>query len=131
MFRLHAEKKSIPWSVVIKEQVIRPYKKYVVAASVFFALVISSLAYVIVKQGQTIDEQIADIEVIKAATKKQSQVSQAGLDSIREVYEKEIDREKKANRPIGDKISPYFNDIWYIYATGVEAEFEGETEYFR
>lgn len=125
-----SEKKSIPWSVVIKEQVIRPYKKYVVAASVFFTLVISSLAYVIVKQGQTIDEQIADIEVIKAATKKQSEVSQTSLDSIREVYEKEIEREKKANRPIGEKIAPYFNDIWYIYATGVATEFEGEAEYY-
>ena len=124
------EKKSIPWSVVIKEQVIRPYKKYVVAASIFFAFVMSSLVYVIVKQGQTIEQQIADIEVIKVATKKQSEVSQASLDSIREVYEKEIEKEKKANRPIGEKIAPYFNDIWYIYATGVATEFEGETEYY-
>lgn len=124
-----AEKKSIPWSVVIKEQVIRPYKKYVIAASVFFALVISSLVYLIVRQGQTIEQQIADIEFIKAATKKQSEVSQARLDSIREVYEKEIEKEKKASRPIGKKIAPYFNDIWYIYATGVATVFEGKADY--
>jgi hypothetical protein len=124
------EKKSIPWSIVIKEQIIRPYKKYVIAASVFFALVISSLVYVIVKQGQTIEQQITDLEVIKAATKKQFEVSQASLDSIRDVYATEIEKEKKANRPIGEKIAPYFNDIWYIYATGVATEFEGETEYY-
>lgn len=126
-----AEKKSIPWSIVIKEQVIRPYKKYVIAASIFFAMIISSLVYVIVKQGQTIEQQIADIEIIKTATKKQTEVSQASLDSIRDVYQKELEQEKKANRPIGDKIAPYFNDIWYIYAQGVETQFEGETEYFE
>ena len=62
------EKKSIPWSVVSKEQVIRPYKKYVIAASVFFALVISSLVYVIVEQGQTIEQQITDLASIKELT---------------------------------------------------------------
>jgi pSer/pThr/pTyr-binding forkhead associated (FHA) protein len=124
-----SEKKSIPWSVVIKEQVIRPYKKYVVAASVFFALVISSLVYVIVKQGQTIEQQITDIASIKELTEGQAEAAAAKLDSLQEIYQNQIEREKKANRPIGEKIAPYFNDIWYIYALGVELEFEGETEY--
>jgi pSer/pThr/pTyr-binding forkhead associated (FHA) protein len=125
-----AEKKSIPWSVVIKEQVIRPYKKYVIAASVFFALVISSLVYVIVKQGETIDQQLIDITEIQKSTKEQSEITKSRLDSIQAVYKKEVENDKKINRPIGEKISPFFKDIWYIYATGVEIYFEGEKEYF-
>lgn len=125
-----AEKKSIPWSVVIKEQVIRPYKKYVIAASVFFALVISSLIYVIVKQGQTIEQQIADLDSIKELTEDQAEAAAVKLDSLQEIYQNQIEKEKKANIPIGKKIAPYFNDIWYIYALGVEVEFEDEAEYF-
>ena len=124
------DKKTIPWSVVIKEQVIRPYKKYVIVASIFLGLVITSFVYVIVDQGKTIDQQKSDIELIRQITKNQSAISSASLDSLRAVYEKEIEKEKKVNRPIGDMIAPFFNDIWYIYATGVEVEFEGEKEYF-
>ena len=123
------EKKSIPWSVVIKEQVIRPYKKYVIAASVIMTLVISSLIYVIIDQGKTIEDQVANIESIKQLTEGQAAAAAAKIDSLKQVYEQQVADNEIKNIPIGKKISPYFNDVWYIYANGVEIQLDGEKEY--
>lgn len=125
------EKKSIPWSVVIKEQVIRPYKKFVIATSVFLIMIISSLVYVIQKQGETIGDLKDFADQVGHIAEEQAKITNARLDSIQDIYEKNVDKQKKSNRTIGEKISPYFKDIWYIYTIGVEMEFDGVTEYLE
>jgi|TARA_B110000971_G_scaffold65148_1_gene66738 pSer/pThr/pTyr-binding forkhead associated (FHA) protein len=123
------EKKSIPWSVVIKEQIIRPYKKLVITASILLLLVMSSLVYIILDQGRTIGDLKYLAGEIELIAEEQAKISGARLDSIQDIYEENIEKQKNSDRPIGEKITPYFKDIWHIQALGLEMEFEGEKEY--
>lgn len=129
------QKTSIPWSVVVKEQIIRPYKGYIISSAVFLLLLISGLIYALVYQEQAYEKQIESLRKLVELELEDKKDRQIFTDSVvaynQERHENDLKQQQKKQRSISDQISPYFSDVWYIYCEGVEITFDGETKFFE